>query len=78
MLVHHPFLVGFGVSVVLILALGFLPLGTLAPGRARGLALVIYSLVLMLLFRRGLDQNDGFWFFLGSLVGIVTGTFATL
>lgn len=78
MLVDHPFLVGFGVSLLLIVALSFLPIGALPPGRARGIALIVYSLVLMMLFRRGLDKDDVFWFFLGSLVGIVSGMFTTL
>jgi hypothetical protein len=78
MVVDHPFLVGFGVSFLLIGALSFLPIGALPPGRTRALGLIIYSLVLMMLFRRGLDKDDVFWFFLGSLVGTLAGMFATL
>jgi len=77
-LVDHPFLVGLAVSILLAVAVRMLATGTLAPGSARGIGLVVYGGTLVLLARFGLDREDVFWFFLGGVSGVLLSLPLTL
>ena len=72
-LADHPFWIGVVVSIVLVLIITSLP-STISTAQVRGIGLMVYALVFFFLDRIGIDQNDKFWFLLGSMIGYVSFT----
>ncbi|MCI5114866.1 MAG: hypothetical protein D3921_01355 [Candidatus Electrothrix sp. AW1] len=70
-LADHPFWIGVVVSIVLVLIITSLP-STISTAQVRGITLIVYAPVFFFLDRLGIDQNDMFWFFLGSMIGYVS------
>lgn len=73
MLADHPFWIGVVVSIVLVVIIKCLP-STISTAQMRGIGLMVYGIMFFFLNRLGIDQNDKFWFFLGSMIGYVSFT----